>query len=96
MNLSSVIIHYALESRYPLGPCSCAGTALSLKRPLLWNGERRAEHDRVYILAAPAFPVEYSRSNLFIFCGEAPESLPRCDYICFTSPQIVEQVHNDL
>ena len=96
LKLSSAIIHYELQRSYPLGPCSCAGTKLSLKRPLLWNGERSAERNRVYILAAPAFPEEYSASNLFVFCGEAPESMPRCDYICFTVPQVVEQVLNDL
>ena len=96
MKLSSAIIHYELQRSYPLGPCRYTGTKLSLKRPLLWNGERSAERNRVYILAAPAFPEEYSTSNLFVFCGEAPKIMPRCDYICFTMSQVVEQVLNDL
>lgn len=96
MKLSAAIIYYELQNSYPLGSYSCAGTKLSLKRPLLWNGERSVEDSRVYILAAPAFPEEYSANDLFIFCGEVPEILPRCDYICFAAPQVVEQILNDL
>lgn len=98
VKLSAAILCHELKKRYPLGCYNCTQTSLTLKRPLLWDSGRTAEHSRVYVLAPGSAPslADLPADSLLVFCGGVPDVLPLCSYICFAGPQAVEQVLNDL